>query len=205
MRRSSLFWNLSAAACALVIALSVTACGNFFVSGSTVTSITVSPTNSVLQVGDTEQLSATGKTADGYTVDVTPGATWTSSDRSVATISAGGLVTAVGGGTADIEVKYQDGRTKTFVVVTSATLSSISVTPSNESITAGATKQFVASGTYSDGASRTITSNVTWTSSRPGVATISSTGLATGVSAGSTAITATSGATYAMTNLTVTK
>ncbi len=81
----------------------------------------------------------------------------------------------------------------------SATLSSISVTPNSASIpTAGDTVQFTAMGTYTQGShppsTRDITSSVTWASSTPAIATIGASGLATGVSAGTTSVTATSSA-----------
>jgi hypothetical protein len=77
-----------------------------------------------------------------------------------------------------------------FSRATSATLTSIAVTPANPSIQAGATQQFTATGTYSDNSTANVTSQVTWASSSTAVATISSTGLATGVAAGTTTISA---------------
>jgi hypothetical protein len=53
------------------------------------------------------------------------------------------------------------------------------------------TKQFTATGNYSDGSSKDITSQITWGSSDVTVATISSTGLATGRRGGQVNITAT--------------
>ena len=58
----------------------------------------------------------------------------------------------------------------------------------------GQTAQFTAIGTYGNAnhpSKKDITSTVTWSSSAPGVATVSSTGLATAVGAGSVTITAT--------------
>jgi hypothetical protein len=86
----------------------------------------------------------------------------------------------------------------------SPTLVSISVTPTNPSISVGAHQQFTATGTYSDGSHQDLTNSATWTSSSPSVATISSTGLATGVAAGNTTIKAASGAVSGTTTLTVT-
>ncbi len=83
-------------------------------------------------------------------------------------------------------------------------LVSIAVTPANPSIAVGAHQQFTATGTYSDGSHQDLTSTATWTSSVASVATISSGGLATGVSAGASTIQATSGAIYGTTTLTVT-
>ena len=77
-----------------------------------------------------------------------------------------------------------------FQVGTSTKLTSIAVTPANPSILTGASQQFTATGTYLDGSVRDITSQVTWTSSNTAVATINAGGLATGVSDGTTIISA---------------
>jgi len=70
-------------------------------------------------------------------------------------------------------------------------LSSIAVTPASPAdLAVGSTQQFTATGTYSDGSVADITSQVTWASSDPAIASISPTGLATGVTAGNTNITA---------------
>ncbi|HEY1215778.1 MAG TPA: DUF4082 domain-containing protein, partial [Bryobacteraceae bacterium] len=84
-----------------------------------------------------------------------------------------------------------------------ATLTSIAVTPANPTIQSGATQQFTATGTYSDNSSQNLTSQVTWASSNTAVATISSTGLATSVKAGSTSISAAQGGVTGSTTLTV--
>ena len=61
----------------------------------------------------------------------------------------------------------------------------------------------MATGTYSDGSTAVLTSTVTWTSETVGIATINSSGLATGVSAGTSVITATLGAVNGTANLTI--
>ena len=83
--------------------------------------------------------------------------------------------------------------------VTALTLNSIAITPNPPpSIAIGATEQFTATGTFSDGSTQNLTSSATWNSSAPGFATISNVagtrGLATGVAAGATSITAAVGA-----------
>lgn len=84
-----------------------------------------------------------------------------------------------------------------------ATLSSISVTPSNPSVPLGGSQQFTATGTYSNGQVQDLTASVAWASSRPDIATISSSGLAAGASLGDTTITAGSGIVAGSTTLTV--
>ena len=87
----------------------------------------------------------------------------------------------------------------------SVTLSSIAVTPASASVVAGSTLQFTATGSYSDGTTKDLTSTVNWTSSDASKATIAATsGLATGVAAGTATITATSGSISGTDMLTVT-
>src|SRR5438067_13649080 len=95
--------------CAVLLAVFLGGCGNFFVSNDTVVSIALSPTNPTIQISETEQFVATGTKAGGATADVTPGATWTSSKPQIATINSSGLATAVADGTTVISAKYQEG------------------------------------------------------------------------------------------------
>ncbi len=79
---------------------------------------------------------------------------------------------------------------------TNPLVDSITVAPATQSISVGQTAQFTATGVVGHGSNhpsttQDITNSVTWTSSTPAVATISSSGVATGVSAGTTTITAT--------------
>jgi uncharacterized protein YjdB len=86
----------------------------------------------------------------------------------------------------------------------SRSLQSITVSPASAAITIGATQQFTATGNYRNGTTRDLTSRVTWNSSVLADATITA-GLARGVAAGSTSITATlSGITSSPAPLTVT-
>ena len=70
-------------------------------------------------------------------------------------------------------------------------LVSIALTPTSPTVNVGANQQFTATGTYQDSSTQDISAQVIWNSSNPAAATISSTGLATGQSAGSSNITAT--------------
>jgi hypothetical protein len=74
-------------------------------------------------------------------------------------------------------------------------LDSIEVTPATASLVVGGpTLQMAATGTFGnakDPSTQTITSQVTWTSAIPGVATVNSAGLVTAVGAGTTTITGT--------------
>jgi Domain of unknown function (DUF4082)/Bacterial Ig-like domain (group 2) len=71
------------------------------------------------------------------------------------------------------------------------TLSSISVTPATRTLAITETQQLLALATWSNGVVTDVTATVVWESSIPGKATVSSTGLITGVAGGSTSVTAT--------------
>jgi len=82
----------------------------------------------------------------------------------------------------------------TALTITNAKLQSIVVTPAIASVAPRGTQQFAANGTFSDGTTQDISSDVTWTSSNSAIATVGGqTGLALGQSSGSTQITATLG------------
>ncbi|HEX3552491.1 MAG TPA: Ig-like domain-containing protein [Thermoanaerobaculia bacterium] len=86
---------------------------------------------------------------------------------------------------------------------TAATLTSITMAPTNAFIDAGTTQQFTATGHYNDGTAKNITSSVTWSSSAVPVATISGAGLASGNGGGVTTIAATLGTVTGSTPLNV--
>lgn len=83
-------------------------------------------------------------------------------------------------------------------------LVSITITPVAPSIAKGLTQQLTATGTFTDSSQSDLTDNVTWASGTPTVATVSNTGLAQSLTAGSTTVTATSGSVSASVTLTVT-
>jgi pimeloyl-ACP methyl ester carboxylesterase len=69
-------------------------------------------------------------------------------------------------------------------------LQAITVTTNSLNLAQGSTRQFVATGTYSDGSMQNITNSTTWNSSNTAISTISNRGLATGLNAGTVNITA---------------
>jgi hypothetical protein len=84
-----------------------------------------------------------------------------------------------------------------------ATLTSISLSPTSASVGQGASQQFTATGNYSDGSTQNVTASSIWTSSVPTVATVS-VGLASTLAQGTTSVTASSGSINASASLTVT-
>jgi len=176
------------------------------------TSISVGPPDTTLNIGLTEQFAATGIYSDGSRKDISALVTWTSGAANVATISnaggSSGLATAVAAGATTITAALGSVFGTATLTVSAATLVSIGVTPATPSIARGTQQQFTATGVYSDFSTQNLTAAVTWVSTAPSVASISTAaptiGLASAASAGTTTITASLGAVSGSTTLTVT-
>ncbi len=184
---------LSLTATALVLVQ--VSCHGFF-TDPILTSISVTPSNPNVAVGSTQQFTAVGVNDDGSTTNVSS-VTWSASPDSVATIDANGLATAVAAGAAVITAQSDTLTGQTTMNVTTSPLTSITISSPNsvQTVAAGSTLQLTATATFADNTSKDVTSQVTWQSSNTAVATISATGLVTGVAASATpvTITATSG------------
>jgi hypothetical protein len=172
-------------------------------SGS-LSSIEVTPVSASIPVGGSQQFKATGIYSDKSTRDLTSSVIWNSSSLIVAPITAAGLATGAEPGTATIvaSVGPRDGAVSLMVTITSS-LQTITVSPVDSMIAPMANEQFMATGSYSDGSIKDLTSTATWNSSDASVATITSGGLALGVAAGSTTISAAVGSVSATTKLSV--
>lgn len=175
-------------------------------------SINVVPDHSSNAKGTTQQYTATGVYSDHTNKDITLSVTWSSSATIVATINNSGLATSISTGKTFVMATLS-GVTSNLVLhtVTTAALTSISITPDNPSITIGTSQQFAATGIFSatgvllaDTTTQDITTRVTWNSSNTGMATIDSAGLVTATAVGSTTITAVLGNISGTGTLTVT-
>ncbi len=89
------------------------------------------------------------------------------------------------------------------LTVVPPTLISIAVTPVNRTVAASRTRQYTATGTYSDASTANLTGSVTWASDHS-AATIDAAGLVTGIAEGTATISATLGLVSGSTELTVT-
>jgi uncharacterized protein YjdB len=123
---------------------------------------------------------------------------WASDNDGAATVGdtspTKGLVTGEGAGNSTITGSFDGQQGSATVTVTNATLISIAVLP-DPSIANGTTVQLTATGAFSDGTTQDLTTQVSWTSGDETIAQVSSVsgsqGLVTGLSVGSTPITAT--------------
>src|SRR5208282_6033908 len=172
-----------------------------FTQPNALTSIAITPTSPTLLPGATQQMTATGTYQGGGTQNITTQATWTSTNTSVATVSSTGIVTAQGAGSTTITATLSGISGSTTVMVPA--LVSIGLTPANPSVLPCGTQPFVATGTYQNNGTQTITGQVSWSSATTSVATINTSGLATAVGTGSSTISATQGSITGTTTLTV--
>lgn len=174
-------------------------------AGGSIVSISVIPgSQSVASPSQTSQFIAIGTTSSGATQNLTNLVAWSSSSTQIATVGATtGLATGVGQGTAAITALYTNSKggtavtgTATFTVVggTAEQFTAVAITPSSQALSAsGQTTQLIALGTSgSTGLQADVTSSplIKWSSSSPSIASVSASGLVTGLSAGNATITA---------------
>ena len=159
-----------------------------------VKSVSVTPTNPTTVLGVGVAFSATATLSNNATLVVTPGASWVSSDATVATVTSAGVATPVKAGSATITATYLGVSGTSTLTVSAATLSSINVTPNPLSLARGSSQQLTATGLYSDATSHDLTAVATWLSATAGVASVSnasgSRGLLTALASGSTNVSA---------------
>lgn len=178
------------------------------VSSATLSNIVISPAAPTVAKWLSQQFKAIGTFSDATTQDITLDVAWASSASDVATIStaeiSNGLATAVAAsGSSTITAAFDGVTGSTVMTATAPVVTAIAVTPANPTVLSLSTKSFTAIGTYSDGSTADITSDVTWSSSNTGCATMSSR-VATALAAGATTIKATLGSVNGSTGLTVT-
>ncbi len=203
--RSGLASSVAAGAATIkAVSGSISGTAVLTVAPPTLVSISVTPASPSLQLGKTQQFTATGTYTNNSTQNLTASVTWSSSLTAVAAISAAGLATPASIGVTTIQATSGSISGGTTLSVTAAGLVSMSVAPTGASVPLGTPEQFTATGNYTDGTQQNLTSSVTWTSSAATVATINAAGLATPVGAGSTTIKAVSGSLSSSTTLTVT-
>jgi len=174
---------------------------------NTVTTKDLTVTNNASSIVNVQGVSVTPTTvtltAVGETLTLTPqvtpsnasnkNVTYSSSNDSVATVSDTGVVTAVANGTAVITVTTVDGnKTATCTVTvnipsTTVPVTSVSVSPTSKSLKVGETVQLTATVSPANATNKAVT----YTSSKPSVATVSETGLVTAKTAGTATITVT--------------
>jgi len=133
-----------------------------------------------IPVGDTSRITAVKLSSD------TVKWTWNSSDTTIAKIDTTGLVSGIALGLATITATTNGGKSVKIAVTVTNPVTSLSVGPAIDSIDISQQVQLTATVTPSD-------ATVSWNSVNGAVATVSSTGLVTGVKTGLSIITVIAG------------
>jgi hypothetical protein len=170
------------------------------VTSATIASIVVYPRVTVTIAPLTRQpFGALGQFSDGTTQDITADANWASTNPAAATVSNAvpkGVATGVALGATVLQASFGGVTGQAALVVSAASLTSITLTPAPQTGTAGvaigSTLLINAVGRFSDGSTQTINLATAWsvTPSNGSIATVDPTGLVTGVAAGSATVTA---------------
>jgi uncharacterized protein YjdB len=148
-----------------------------------VATVSVSPSTATLTPRSTAQLAVTLRDAQN---NVLTGrmVTYASSNVSLATVSATGLVTGVAtGGPVTITVTSEGRSATAAVTVVNAVVTTVSVSPASATLAVGGTATLTATVLDQNGVALTDRT-VTWASSDVAIATVSGTGVVTGVAAG---------------------
>ena len=156
-------------------------------SSPTVSSVTVTPSSLSLDLNGTKTGTLTA-TVNG-TNNPSQAVTWSSSNTSIATVSALGVVTAKATGSATITATSQADGTKAgtcTVTVTDSTVhvSSVSLNKNSTTISVGDSETLVATVSPNNATNK----SVTWTSNNTSIATVEG-GTVTGVATGTATIT----------------
>ena len=152
-----------------------------------VTGVSLNYGTAVVLVGSSFQLTPSILPANATNQKVD----WFTGDKSTATVSASGLVTGVKAGNATITVFTEDGSYSDQCAVTVATaaiaVTGVSLSKSSASIYVGDTLQLAPTVSPATATNQTVT----WATTDASKASVSSSGLVTGLAAGSAVITAT--------------
>ncbi len=186
----------------VVCLVAVAACAESAVETIPVASIDVTPDTATVRAGGSLSMSARVLDSTGATIDV-GGVVWSSSNASVASVSSAGVVTALLPGTARIAVSAGGKSATADITVAARDVASVVVNPPTLSIRVGVSTPLQALTLDAEGGTLTGRA-VTWNSSAPAIATVSASGVVTGVAAGAATITATSAGRVGQAAVTVT-
>ena len=158
-------------------------------SAEAVATVEVAPSTATVIVGGTVLLTAAARDAQGNAVTGRR-VLWVSADSNFATVSASGVVTGRYVGTVPVAASV-DGKTATAeVIVVPKPVATVRLSPTSRDLVVGESAQLTAEALDATGA---VLSGrpVTWTTSRPSVASVNASGVVSALAPGSAVITAT--------------
>ncbi|MFT6903609.1 MAG: hypothetical protein ACJAS1_000253 [Oleiphilaceae bacterium] len=136
------------------------------VTDAELVSLSLSPVNASIPLGRSQQYSAQGTYTDGSVQDVNSQVTWLSSSESQVlisnTLSLKGLAESLALGSTTLSAVLGDVQQDTTLTIEDASLNSIEIQPSNQTVAKGTDAEVKAFGYYSDGSQIDLTSKVIW-------------------------------------------
>lgn len=151
-----------------------------------ITKIVVEPTSIQLNIKSSKPIKATGYHADGSKVSLGNKVGWESSNPLVASITSTS-VKGVAEGTATLTGSYQDIPLSVEVTVVPK-LTKLTVADKTLKLVPGASSKISVTAVYDTGAAAEVSDQMTWTSSKPSVATVSASGQISTLAEGKTII-----------------
>ncbi|MEP5765915.1 MAG: Ig-like domain-containing protein [Halieaceae bacterium] len=158
--------------------------------------LVVEPATAEVLIDGTQQFRAYVLLSDGSRHEVTQTASWRSSDDQLAAVDPQGLATGLAEGKVEITATYlYQGQSysdagRLTIKAPQVGIDSLRVEPAFAEVLIGGTQQYRAIALLSDGTQLDVTRDVSWSSSNDAIAQVSATGLATGLTAGTIAVTA---------------
>ena len=157
--------------------------------------LSLSPSNPQIAQGTAQQFQLRGFALNGRIVDLTTKAVWSVRTPSGSELpeSGSGLIEPTTPGRYQVTVDYEGTKAHTEVMVTTATIASLAISPTLPKVAKGLTQQFKATATFSDGTTQDVTTLSAWSvkdSLGTGVAVVNSLGLATAKNVGKARISA---------------
>lgn len=151
-----------------------------------VASLELVPSSVTLVSGASHQLIATTRSATGAILEGRV-VTWSSLESGTASVSSSGLVTGVSPGATLVTARSEGVSAVASVAVSEVSVATVSVSPSADTVDIGESTSFTA--VARDAAGNVLGARaMTWTTLHPGIASVSSSGVATGLAAGTARI-----------------
>ena len=160
------------------------------VNPTPVTIVRLSSSHRSMFVGEIAQLTAEALDNEGQVLSNRP-ITWTTSDPEIATVTANGQVTALAVGGAIITATSEGKSAVASITVSAVPVARVVLSPETSDLVVGQTAQLTAE--VRDGSGNALSGRaINWGTNNPAVATVTSEGLVTAVSQGTTTISASS-------------
>ncbi|HZR66099.1 MAG TPA: Ig-like domain-containing protein [Terriglobales bacterium] len=165
------------------------------VTSATPTGLAITPNPATMSLDVSQQFTATATFSDSTTQDVSNVAQWSSSSPTNATVTGTGLVTAkaITSSPITISATFASQSANTQLTINADSLVSIAITPGG-GIAQGMNTQFTATGTFNDGSTHNVTSQITtWSSTDSTVLQFQGGSRAKGLKPGTVTVSATLG------------